>query len=536
MSGHGHRDPRRGAIAVNPLAHFERNDVCWCLSGLKYKDCHQIRGLREPGAPTPLDDDEGVFISPDTKVHASAFQSKSTVPILMQQPQPQAAPVSISGAAAALVGAPQPQGLLTFGEIASSRFAVFDVHGITDHERVRRGDYDADLAILLPDLVEASYGLARATIERLVADQRDPKAAPVVLRLDDGDVARMVGQTLFWADRYLVDDRIAALHARGVQDPATYRSPVADLLRLRPLIDSGIVVPVYAELAVALTAQTIDVAVRADLATAEYVDWVKQQIVIEGPTAREAAFVHVVDDYPHNDWFYLLNRVQPGGDRTHEGADLHGRLLGRYDRDHNYEPWLATVRHQATAQLTKTLNEDLAIAMALGAQPVTSSPFRARALNRRRSPQADNPDYEIRAAVWADVPWLPDAAPTLLAKIAADDDRVHDLRARTAAALRGVAADDTHSQAQAIADLAADLRSAGAGLTRNLRKLSVLDAVTPAGLATGSVLIGGTIGPVLLAGAGLAGLAAAVPPTRARLGAQGKAGYAFWLAWPRRRV
>ena len=57
--------------------------------------------------------------------------------------------------------------------------------------------------------------------------------------------------------------------------------------------------PVFIDMAVALIDTEIDTIVAVDLADPRYVAWAEQQIVLEGPTAREAAFVHVIDDYPH---------------------------------------------------------------------------------------------------------------------------------------------------------------------------------------------------------------------------------------------
>ena len=56
--------------------------------------------------------------------------------------------------------------------------------------------------------------------------------------------------------------------------------------------------PVFIDLAVALLDTEIEPMVAADLSNPRYVAWAEHQLVIEGPTAREAAFVHVIDDYP----------------------------------------------------------------------------------------------------------------------------------------------------------------------------------------------------------------------------------------------
>ena len=70
-------------------------------------------------------------------------------------------------------------------------------------------------------------------------------------------------------------------------------------------------VPVFIDLVVALISTEIDTVIASDLADPQYVNWVERQIVLEGPTAREAAFVHVIDDYPHRDWLYLHSSIEP---------------------------------------------------------------------------------------------------------------------------------------------------------------------------------------------------------------------------------
>ena len=143
----------------------------------------------------------------------------------------------------------------------------------------------------------------------------------------------------------------------------------------------------------------------------------------------------------------------------------------------------------------------------------------------------------IGGAVWADVPWLPDADPVLLVKIASNEERVHNLRRSTAGALRAVQHDDIAGSARAIAGIADDLRDAADKLKVTLRRDLILDGLAPAALTMGSVLIAATFAaPVALAGAlGAAAAAAAAPGVRARGKARVSAAYAFWRARPPRR-
>jgi hypothetical protein len=208
-------------------------------------------------------------------------------------------------------------------------------------------------------------------------------------------------------------------------------------------------------------------------------------------------------------------------------------LLNPYNPEYDYGPWLATVKRQAVAKLTQDLDIDLAVSAAFGADLLTSSPFRARALRRLPGPRVRPSDYDLSGAAWADVPWLPDAPAELLLKIARSEPRVEDLRRAMATALRTVENGDVAAGARAVADVAGDLRSAASRLSRDLRRQSAIDLAVPTGLATGSVLVADTIAPPIGLGAILAGAAAAIPAARARLASRQTAAYAFWMARPR---
>ena len=317
---------------------------------------------------------------------------------------------------------------------------------------------------------------------------------------------------MLWADHYIAPDPLAAAAPAGIADVSAYRGGVALLLTMRPLIEAGVVVPAFTELAVAMAGRNLDDAVARDLADANFVSWAKQQIVVEGPSAREAAFIHVRDDYYTDaDWFYLHGRIMPGSPRESGSGtvEFRNRLLNHFDPSYDYRPWLETVRSQAVAEVTKRLNLDLAAADLLGADLITSSPFRARALRRRVAALPTKGELDIRGAVWARVPWLPDASPELLLKIARQEDRVADLRRATATALRSVATGDDLHGAEAIGDVAADLAYSAQALGKELRAKRSLDVGLSGGLATGSVLVAGTLAPPIVIGGLLAGAAAA---------------------------
>jgi SEC-C motif len=528
-------DPRRRVQAVNPLSAFARNDPCWCLSGRKYKDCHMIRRLSPPGASTPSDTEDVIYLSPTVSMSRDALTVSGPVAITVQHPTPQAPPLTVDEATAALAAAPSGQPP-DHPDIGTLRFALLDMHGITDPEAVRAGHHDRALQKLIADIASGALELARATLDRLLIDGGQSER-PVVLYSDQGNIRKVVGQTLLWADHYLTADRLAAAAAAGRDDLASYRGILADVLDLRPLIESGIVIPVFTDLAVAFVDEGIDQMITVDLARPDYVTWAEQQVVLEGPTAREAAFVHVVDDYRHDDMLYFHSAVE--WEDASQSADgvlpFRSRLLGRYDPGFDYKPWLATVRRQAVAQLTKSLDVDLAVSNALGADLFTSSPFRARALRRLRGTLSGTSRYDISGAAWADVPWLPGASAGTLMRIASSEPRVEELRRATAAALRTVESGDDVGNTRAVSEAAADLSAAASRLHHDLLRSRSLDLVAPTGIATGSVLVGGTTTPQLILSAILAATATAIPAVRAQLASRKTAAYAFWMARPRKR-
>lgn len=492
-----------------------------------------IHRLSAPGALVPPDTDDVIYISPNTSVSRDAFTASGPVPITMQQPMPQATPISVDEATHALAVAPSRQ-QVPYPDIGTLRYALLDMHGIADPEAVRLGSHDQALQRLIPDIASGSLELARVTLDRLRSESAQAET-PVVLYSDHGDIRKVVGQTLLWADHYLTADRLASLAATGRDDLASYRTHIADLLDLRPLVEAGIVVPVFTDLAVALISTAIDQMISVDLAEPDYVAWAKQQVILEGPTAREAAFVHVTDDYKHDDWLYLHSRiVSPTiGQGDGQSLSFRSRMLGSYDPDYDYSPWLETVRSQAVAELTKFLDIDLAVSAAFGADLFTRSPFRARAMRRLPGTAPGTSDHNISGAAWAEVPWLPDASAELLVRIAGQEPRVNELRRATAAALRTVQSGDIAGSAQAMADVAADLKAAASRLRHDLLLQRSVDLVLSSGVATGSVLISATMTPPLALGGILAGAAAAIPSVRAQLASRKTAAYAFWMARPR---
>lgn len=533
-------DPRRRAVAIDPLREFRERDLCWCGSQKFYAACHQIRNLSAPGQPLPADPEDGFYVAPSVVVSRDAFVGNAGPAVLTNHfPAPQLIPARHGLSARVLQSGPiDPDGAYSHAEIGALRYAVLDSNGLHDPNRVEGGQLDQRLEACVDDLLDGMEQIARLTLSRLSYDhQRIDARRPVVLHHDRGDVSALVGQTLLWADHYTTADPLAAMSFRG--RPATLevlRECVVSLLRLRPLVEAGIVVPVAVDLATATLDAAIDELVRADLDDPNLFSWIEKQVIVEGPTAREAAFVHVIDDEVDFDGLYMLGKTRPESVRSTEpgGPQLGNKLFGTYDPEDDYEPWLRTVRRQAAVALAQNLGRDFAIADSFGSNLITKSPFRARALRRRKqelTAQATRPN--MAGSVWAHVPWLPGADPQLLVRIAADTERVEDLRAQTEHALRGIEDSDLGSQARAVSELSKDLSAAGDNLGRELRRSKAIEMGGCGVIATGTALMGATLTPVTAAAAALAAVGAVLPVGLQARQKKRTAAFAFWMARPR---
>jgi hypothetical protein len=519
-SDNAKNDPRVRPRPLDPLRPFSRNEICWCGSGRKYKVCHLIRNLTPPGAPLPPDPEDGVYISPNTVLSpadGTIRRPSHEVTITTQFPTPQAQPTGVTAVALELLGqVGNPQGLADLGR---HRFALLDELGLISRDELRNGLSDDQIRWAEDRLVEHFAGLTRDTNATLLA--LASSTTPRTILQGDSSPSRLIGSTMFWADHYLVPDysaRVAAdVDSATIED---WREALDWELLNRPLLESGFLIPVFDDLARAAVANRIDEIVERDLHDEAFVAWVESQVVIEGPSAREVAFAHVIDGYGLEDAFWQLARTQGGGAPT---------TLNQFEPDRDYGAWLSTVRRQATARLVAELVSSLTVARTLGAQHVTTSPFRARAMQRRRA--LDENSKIASAAVWADVPWLPEAEPALLAKIASNDERVNDLRRTVARAVRGL--DGHEALAGAISEAAHDLRDDSDRLQRTLRRDLNLGILGAGGLSVGAALLGATLSPVVAVAALFSGAGAALPSLGNRLNAREQAAYAFWMARPR---
>lgn len=522
--------PRRYLDWVAPelIPPFERNNPCWCSSGRKYKTCHGRGPSSAPGAPVPPDDDDGYWVSPTVRIQRGALRVSDAfagdgVPITMQdQTHPVAGPLIVPRYGAVLAAAGPAGHHERIGDCGMRRFEILADYGL-DHAP----SLTAQLKALSDDaLAEIAIELlhdARLILDILAANSRREEPLST-LWTEAASVTTMVGQTMLWADLYLTSDRLLdAFLEREAPDRDALRSALVEALELRPLVEAGVVVQVPAGAAVVLASGAIRRSTAADLQSQRLIEWLNGQLVIEGPTAREVVFVHARDDDAEG--FYTHSRMDEFSD---DGTFKMG-LLRRFDAGFDYEPWLRTVRSQFTARLTQELNTDISIARLFGGEYVTRSPFRARFAHQR---SVANSAPAIAASIH--VPWLPAADANTLARIAAQDEAVQDLRRRVARAIKSVT--DTSVAQAALSDLTKEIAEDAVGpLARRLQRVGTWKIAVPGACAMGTIVLGATTGPlgaVVGAALGLGGWASSAfadykePRT--------EAAYVFWAAQSRR--
>lgn len=497
---------------MDHLVKFERNKPCWCGLPRKYKACHgRHYPASSPGQPIGRPDDKDrIWLSPTISMLRDGLSSPSEgVAIVPGIGKPQVRPIAIDPAIRALLAVPRrsPQSLSALGK---HRFEVFD-HTERDRDALTHG------------AAEIAVAVAQALTD--INLQPDPR--PTTLWNDEVDADRLLGQTLLFADHVCVPDRVFAALIDDLDDDMVHDA-IAEQRRLRPLIEAGIVVPVPEALGIAAQVDAANADTQRDLERRELTDWIRSQLIVEGPTAREAMFITAIDDLggPHH-WFYSRDTVF-GED--HEGRTIfRSRILGTYDPGHDYEPWKQQNLDKAVGLHLQRANERLMTGKVFSADYLTTSPFQARLLAKKGA----LPDLPIQAAVWADIPVLPMADPATLARAAAEEEAVEDLRQKVRSALRG--ARDPGTGADALTGLGEELAHASRQLQRTVRTERRWKVVVPTVLSLGSIALGGA-GSLTAIAIGALGAANTLAPYFAdRAGRRRQAAYLFYVANRRRR-
>jgi hypothetical protein len=309
-------------------------------------------------------------------------------------------------------------------ELASMRFEMLDDLGLGDP----RG-----LAARVPQLTDRdldalAYGaldLAKACVDRLL-EESQAATPPVVLWAEKDSVAEVIGRTLLWADRYLVPDALADAFLGSEPRLTDVERAIREMLDVPPswTRESSCRFRPSSQLCSARRLRTRPPNSTWDVK--DLVSWVDGQLLVEGPTRREALIIGARDDISlGGDHFESFSHIDP--DSLDEATrTIRGRLLGEYRPGFDYHPWVAQTRRKVVAALIQEVNQSVAVAETFGGHAVTRASFRARLLQRK-----DAPLDPASALVWANVPWLPATPPQQLAEIASEDATVEALRPRT---------------------------------------------------------------------------------------------------------
>lgn len=472
-----------------------------------------------------------MFVSPDTVFTKEMLEqmtgSLRGAPMYMPSPEPAQRPRPIAVAAVKMAQIAPRSPTVALDVLGQQRFEILDALGLSGEKRSIARRLKTMDEREIDELVYANADLAKATVDRLL-EEADAADRPTTLWAEPVDVARLIGATLLFADRYLVRDPVMAEVFDGRLRPERLAPALAQLARLRPLIEAGVIVPVPEEVAVAATDRLTMEVTEADLRRPELVVWVQSQIVVDGPTARSVIFLAARDDLGRGPGLFfvhgLIDPASVGKDGTFAMHALHP-----YDPSFDYEPWIAQCRRQGAAKLIQEMNRELTIAAAFGGHFVTRAPFRARYLQRRLG-EVDAPG----ATVWADVPLLPELAPKDLAPILRLDETVEALRREMRRAFRHVDGSDPDRAYNAAVDLVEDLEAATVELEAEIRRKRAWNLLLPGGVSSGSVALAAATGSwgfasaLLGAAAGIAGYGEHVQ------GRRRNAAFAFVLA--RRRL
>ncbi|MEJ2870624.1 hypothetical protein WCD74_22875 [Actinomycetospora sp. OC33-EN08] len=292
-----------------------------------------------------------------------------------------------------------------------------------------------------------------------------------------------------WATHVVIPDPLfsAVVEERdiyGIGDAAKL------LFELRPLIESGLVVPVPAEFIGALSVEEVLHATKKDLLRTELREWVNAQLIVEGPTAREALFITAQDDLDEWPILRTLGRVPI----VNDDGTFYSRMLEPYRPDFDYKPWVDQEKTAATRYYVQAVNEKLAQADFFGATYTTRSLFRANLLHKRTRSFATE-----QALMWTETPIVSDVDFRLFARVADEDEAVADYRSKMGRVLRRAAT--LTDAAESATDLQEELADQAGKVNLRLHN-SALWLSLSASFGLGAVAAGGTPFGWLLAGLG----------------------------------
>jgi hypothetical protein len=407
----------------HPLAERGRNDPCWCGKVDKYKRCHgSLRPSSLVGETLPADDEDAVWISPNTRMARDSYTPGRYDRIRYHEPtgQPEAKRTPYPEPLLELARDPHSSIEASITRLGQIRFEVLDSYGIRTADDVSRISASS-FNNLAADMLDIALSASRALIQAKLSP--DP---PIVIFNRQEDPKNLIGRTLLWAHHITVPDRVFESIVRG-QSLDQFKDRLIEMLDIKSYIKLGAIVPVPDMLAEAMTEEALLRETKLDLSDNYLTNWVRSQLLIEGPTAREVLMIAAKDEL--RPWHYLRAYARKIG--NYDGGILFSKPFeGDYDPTHDYKPWISQTIDDAVGHYIQELNADLAVSNFFGGTLVNRSLFHARLLSHMGAPA--NP---AQAALWTPAPFLADADPLELAKAATDSEAVADLRRRMSAAV-----------------------------------------------------------------------------------------------------
>jgi hypothetical protein len=502
---------------VDPLAPLGRNEQCWCGSGVKYKRCHgNHRPASQPGAPVPPDREGSIFLSPTVGMAKDAITvDEAGAPFRITESELTAKAVEYTNWDEHLIEvAASAERVLSPSDLGRLRVEVMSqLASLPDDDSEPRDGIKHGIFLLAAQSIRTVSALAQAT----------PK--PSMLWNEELNPATFLGRTLLLADHVVMPDPIFASLLRRSKS-GSLRKAAENELKLSKLLSAGLLIPVPTGAAMALSGAASIELTNRDLKDAAFVSWVRDQLILEGPTAREALFVRAIDDLPkHAEKFWLYSHIDRDS-LSENDRRFTTRMLLPYDPGYDYGPWIKQVSDSAISFYVQRTVERLITADVYGSEYVSASMFEARILNRRR-PGGDN--RAAQAAMWADVPQLPNLSAPDLVKVIQNEEAVEDLRQLVRASL--VTARTPGEQADALTTLAHQLEASSRRLEKSSMSNKWWQMAAPGGLGMGGLVIGSFSGglPALL-GAALGVLAGVAPYLGARANVRREAAHLFVTA------
>jgi len=464
----------------------------------------------------PRDDTDSIYLSPGTSLARSAVGTllPAGIPITLPDESPAPRPIPVSGIERAIAAFTPGDAPLSPGDLGRLRVELL-------HKLSGLPDNDDELDSNVAEGVAQTALLAWHTVGTLAL------TPSTLLWNEELDPSTFVGRTILLADHVLMPDRLVAAIGRA-RSNREMRTLARAELHHEPLIRSGRLISVPSGTALILGRESVHTTTLADLGNRVVTNFIRDQLVVEGPTAREVLLVNAKDDLAHAQHMWFYARIDP--ESVTEDGRFRTRMLGHYDPEHDYRPWIEQTTRDAIRNYVQRTAERMVIADLVGAEYVAASPFEARIMQRRDPKFAPGP---ASASIWADVPTLRDLTSKDLVRILNEDDAVEDLRARVRLAI-GSAADLT-GQTKAIQELTAEIEHASIGLEMKMRTERAYAAVAPAVLGGGGLVLGSAGGLPGLAGAALGTVAGIVPWIGSRKNNRRNAAYVFVTARRRRR-